>query len=98
MKLDITGLRPREGIALIEKIIEQDPKRGDIYLPRADTTNFDLAVILAVGKGLDDLKAGDYVYVHHGIMEEIEIGSNIGFIRNERIMAVIDRKDSKITN
>ena len=96
--MNTAGVRPREGIALVEVIKEQDPKRGDIYLPRPDTTNFDLAIILAVGKGLDDLKVGDFVYVHQGIMEPIEIGSNIGFIRNERIMAVIDRKDSKTAN
>lgn len=88
MKIDLARIRPRKGIALVEIIKETDPKRGNIYLPRPDTTNFDLAVIHALGDDIEDLKKGDIVYVHHGIMEEIEINSGVGFIRNERIMAV----------
>lgn len=69
---------------------EDSPMRGNIVLPRPDTTNFDIAKVLEAGPEVKSFKKGDMIYVHHGIWEPIEIGSQKGFIAEESCFATID--------
>jgi len=81
-------IKPFKRIVLIE-ILEEESKKGQIYLGRPNSTNFDKALVVEVGPDVKDIKKGDTVYVHK-VWEPIEVGAKIGFIAEDRIFAKIE--------
>ena len=81
---------PRKQVLLVEIMQEKDPVKNGIILPRADTTNFDMVKVLAIGPEVEDIKVGDICYAHHGMTEEIEIGTKKGFISLHDVFATVD--------
>lgn len=90
-----TSIKPVKRILLIEVMKEKDPMRNGIILPRADTTNFDIARVLEVGSEVKDFKKGDVIYVHQGVWEPIEIGSPKAFIAEDRCYAKVEGLNSE---
>jgi co-chaperonin GroES (HSP10) len=88
-------IRPVRDVLLIEVMKEDSPMRAGIILPRADMTNFDIAKVIEVGNTVKDFKKGDLIYVHHGIWEPMEIGTQKGFIKEERCFAIIEGSNSE---
>lgn len=91
-------IKPVKRILFIEVLKEDSPNKGGILLPRADTTNFDIAKVLEVGSEVKDFKKGDMIYVHHGVWEPIEIGTQKAFIAEERCFARIEGNNVEAKN
>ena len=89
---------PVKRILYIEIMREDTPMRAGIILPRPDTTNFDIAKVLEVGNEVKDFKKGDMIYVHHGIWEPVEIGSNKAFIAEQDCFAKIEGSNVETKN
>ena len=81
---------PVKRILYIEILKEDSPNKGGIILPRPDTTNFEIAKVLAVGSEVKDFKKGDVIYVHYSSWETLEIGSNKGLIAEDQCFAKIE--------
>lgn len=90
-------IKPRADIVLVEISVEETPTRGEIILSRPDSSNFDKAKVLAVADNIKDLKEGDFVYVHHGLWEPLEIGGKVGLVHQKDVLA-IEQGSSQTTN
>ena len=84
-------IRPLRKTLYIEVLKEQDPKKGGIVLTKDNTTYFDKIKVLAVGSEVKDIKKGDICYVHK-VFEPLEIGSNLGFITEDRVFAIEEQR------
>ena len=71
--------------------------RGGLVLSRPDSSNFDKAKVLGVADNIKDLEEGDFVYVHHGLWEPLEIGGKVGLVHQKDVLA-IEEAVSKVAN
>ena len=83
-------IKPVKRILLIEILKEDSPMKSGIVLPRANTTNFEIARVIEVGSEVKDFEKGDMIYVHYGAGERIEIGGNKAFIAETDCFAKIE--------
>ena len=82
---------------MVEILEEKEPRRGEILLHRPDSSNFDKAKVLSVADNIKDLQIGDYVYVHHGLWEPLEIGGKVGLVHQKDVLA-IEEAVSQVAN
>ena len=90
-------IKPRSDIILIEISEELEPQKGGVILSRPATLNFEKAKVVAVADNIKDLKEGDYVYVHHGMWEALEIGGKVALVHQKDVLA-IEEATSEVAN
>ena len=81
-------IKPFNTLVLVEKI-EEEKKKGGLYLPEAKTDYFIKFKVLGVGDRVAlPLKEGMIVHAHD-IMEPLETNSKIGYLTESHIFGEI---------